>query len=120
MTKLKKTTHKIKGFAALMAMYGANAMAGLPTKPTAGNQSASGTGYFATIQNYFVDGAVLLSLAISFYAFLRVGQNVLSAYGEIGDGKGTYAQLGGHVAVGIAVLSAVIYLVIQAMAIFGL
>ncbi len=110
---------KLKNAAlSLMAMFSTSAFAALPTKPSSSTTSTN-NGYVGVVQGYVVDGLILIGLMIGAYAFIRVAMNAIQAYGDISDGNGTYRDLGGHLIVGVVIASGVIWLLTEAMRIFG-
>ena len=116
---MKNIYKKTKALALLAAFYTGNALADLPSAPTS-NQDSNQEGYIGQIQSYIMDGIFLLGLLIGTYALFRVAQSAIQAYGEISDGKGTYRDLTGHVVVGVVIISGVIYLITEALKIFGM
>jgi integrating conjugative element membrane protein (TIGR03745 family) len=99
---------------ALMTM-GSSAMAALPTAPVSTNTNTGGSTYLGPIQNYLMDGIVLLGILVGTYAFFRVAQNAIQTYGEISDGNGTYRDLAGSVIAGVVIASGVVWLLTNAM-----
>jgi integrating conjugative element membrane protein (TIGR03745 family) len=116
---MKNIIKKTKASILLATIYSSSVLAELPQAPQA-NQDSNQEGYIGKIQSYMMDGIFLLGLLIGTYALFRVAQSAIQAYGEISDGKGTYASLVGHLVVGVVLISGVIYLVKEALKIFGM
>lgn len=91
----------------------------LPQAPASDSDSGK-KGFTGKATDYIMDGVTLLLLLMGTYALIRVAQNIMTTYGEISDGKATYRELGGSLVVGLVILSLVIYLLVEAAAIFGI
>ena len=95
----------------------ANVMAqGLPTTAAPSRGSTTGN-YIQLMQDYAYDIFLFLGLALATLAFFAVSKNVISAYGEVQDGKGTWGQLGINFGAGVLLLVFVVFLLTEAAAI---
>lgn len=92
------------------------AMAQLPTTapPTRGSTAGN---YIQLMQDYAYDIFIFLGLALCTLAFFAVSRNVIGAYGEVQDGKGTWGQLGMNFGAGVLLLVFVVFLLTEAAAI---
>ncbi|PLW67854.1 TIGR03745 family integrating conjugative element membrane protein [Pseudohalioglobus lutimaris] len=92
------------------------AMAQLPTTapPTRGSTAGN---YIQLMQDYAYDIFIFLGLALATLAFFAVSRNVIGAYGEVQDGKGTWGQLGMNFGAGVLLLVFVVFLLTEAAAI---
>lgn len=94
-----------------------NAMAqGLPTTAAPSRGTTSGN-YIQLMQDYAYDIFLFLGLAVATLAFFAVSKNVIGAYGEVQDGKGTWGQLGINFGAGVLLLVFVVFLLTEAAAI---
>ncbi len=105
-----------KGVAALvtfMALSGHVMAQGLPTTapPTRGSTAGN---YIQLMQDYAYDIFIFIGLALATLAFFAVSKNVIGAYGEVQDGKGTWGQLGINFGAGVLLLVFVVFLMTEA------
>ena len=107
-----------KGAAALaaFALTAGPAMAQLPTTAPPSRGSTAGN-YILLMQDYAYDIFIFLGLALATLAFFAVSRNVIGAYGEVQDGKGTWGQLGMNFGAGVLLLVFVVFLLTEAAAI---
>jgi len=90
-----------------------NALAQLPTTAPPSRGSTAGN-YIQLMQDYAYDIFIFLGLAIATLAFFAVSKNVIGAYGEVQDGKGTWGQLGINFGAGVLLLVFVVFLLTEA------
>ena len=107
-----------KGAAAVAAfvLSAGNAMAQLPTTAAPSRGSTAGN-YIQLMQDYAYDIFIFIGLALATLAFFAVSKNVMGAYGEVQDGKGTWGQLGINFGAGVLLLVFVVFLLTEAAAI---
>ena len=119
-TEKKGPLHNMyrKGAAALAAfvLTAGPAMAQLPTTAAPTRGSTAGN-YILLMQDYAYDIFIFLGLALATLAFFAVSKNVIGAYGEVQDGKGTWGQLGMNFGAGVLLLVFVVFLLTEAAAI---
>jgi integrating conjugative element membrane protein (TIGR03745 family) len=98
---------------AAFVLLASNAMAQLPTTapPTRGSTAGN---YIQLMQDYAYDIFIFIGLALATLAFFAVSKNVLGAYGEVQDGKGTWGQLGINFGAGVLLLVFVVFLMTEA------
>ncbi len=89
---------------------------GLPTTAAPSRGTTSGN-YIQLMQDYAYDIFLFLGLAVATLAFFAVSKNVIGAYGEVQDGKGTWGQLGINFGAGVLLLVFVVFLLTEAAAI---
>lgn len=99
-------------FAAFVLTAG-NAMAQLPTTAPPSRGSTAGN-YIQLMQDYAYDIFLFIGLAVATLAFFAVSKNVIGAYGEVQDGKGTWGQLGVNFGAGVLLLVFVVFLLTEA------
>jgi len=99
--------------AAALAFTAGNAMAQLPTTAPPSRGSTAGN-YIQLMQDYAYDIFIFIGLAIATLAFFAVSKNVIGAYGEVQDGKGTWGQLGVNFGAGVLLLVFVVFLLTEA------
>jgi integrating conjugative element membrane protein (TIGR03745 family) len=104
-----------KGAAAITAfvLTAGNAMAQLPTTAPPSRGSTAGN-YIQLMQDYAYDIFLFIGLAVATLAFFAVSKNVIGAYGEVQDGKGTWGQLGVNFGAGVLLLVFVVFLLTEA------
>jgi integrating conjugative element membrane protein (TIGR03745 family) len=104
-----------KGAAASAAfvLTAGNAMAQLPTTAPPSRGSTAGN-YIQLMQDYAYDIFLFIGLAVATLAFFAVSKNVIGAYGEVQDGKGTWGQLGVNFGAGVLLLVFVVFLLTEA------
>ena len=103
-----------KGAIAGVLAFTGNVMAqGLPTTapPTRGSTAGN---YIQLMQDYAYDIFIFIGLALATLAFFAVSKNVMGAYGEVQDGKGTWGQLGINFGAGLLLLVFVVFLLTEA------
>lgn len=96
-----------------LMLFGAEVMAAMPTTAAPTRGGASGN-YIEMMQNYAFDIFVFLGLALGTVAFFVVAKNVVSSYGEVQDGKGSWGQVGMQFGVGVLLLVFVVFLLTEA------
>ena len=101
---------------AAFVLTAGNAMAQLPTTAPPSRGSTAGT-YIQLMQDYAYDIFLFIGLAVATLAFFAVSKNVIGAYGEVQDGKGTWGQLGVNFGAGVLLLVFVVFLLTEAAAI---
>lgn len=113
---LRNMYRKAAAAAATFAFTTVPAMAQLPTTapPTRGSTAGN---YIQLMQDYAYDIFIFLGLALATLAFFAVSRNVIGAYGEVQDGKGTWGQLGMNFGAGVLLLVFVVFLLTEAAAI---
>lgn len=104
-----------KGAAAVAAfvLSAGHAMAQLPTTAPPSRGSTAGN-YIQLMQDYAYDIFLFIGLAVATLAFFAVSKNVIGAYGEVQDGKGTWGQLGVNFGAGVLLLVFVVFLLTEA------
>ena len=91
-----------------------NVMAqGLPTTAAPTRGSTAGN-YIQLMQDYAYDIFIFIGLALATLAFFAVCKNVIGAYVEVQDGKGTWGQLGINFGAGVLLLVFVVFLMTEA------
>ena len=110
---LKNAYRKGAAAVATFVLTAGKAMAQLPTTapPTRGSTSGN---YIQLMQDYAYDIFIFIGLAIATLAFFAVSKNVIGAYGEVQDGKGTWGQLGVNFGAGVLLLVFVVFLLTEA------
>lgn len=91
--------------------------AGLPSAPastgSSGTAAASGD-YIQTLQNYAYDIGILVGLILSTVGFIMVAKNVVTTYGEIGEGRKTYSDMAGAAAAGVLLVVFIVFMLTEA------
>tara|TARA_A100001391_G_scaffold68903_1_gene44025 strand:- start:27 stop:431 length:405 start_codon:yes stop_codon:yes gene_type:complete len=98
---------------ATFVLTAGHAMAQLPTTAPPSRGSTAGN-YIQLMQDYAYDIFLFIGLAVATLAFFAVSKNVIGAYGEVQDGKGTWGQLGINFGVGVLLLVFVVFLLTEA------
>jgi len=98
---------------AAFVLTAGNAMAQLPTTAPPSRGSTAGN-YIQLMQDYAYDIFLFIGLAVATLAFFAVSKNVIGAYGEVQDGKGTWGQLGVNFGAGVLLLVFVVFLLTEA------
>ncbi|WP_207796466.1 TIGR03745 family integrating conjugative element membrane protein [Pseudohalioglobus lutimaris] len=113
---LRNMYRKVTATVVTFAFTTVPAMAQLPTTapPTRGSTAGN---YIQLMQDYAYDIFIFLGLALATLAFFAVSRNVIGAYGEVQDGKGTWGQLGMNFGAGVLLLVFVVFLLTEAAAI---
>lgn len=86
----------------------------LPTTADPSRGAAKAGDYIGLMREYAYDIFVFIGLALGTLAFIVVVKNVISAYSEVQDGKGSWGQVGQHFAVGVLLLVFVVFMLTQA------
>jgi len=113
---LRNMYHKATAALAAFVLTAGPAMAQLPVTAPPSRGVAAGN-YIQLMQDYAYDIFIFLGLALATLAFFAVARNVVGAYGEVQDGKGTWGQLGLHFGTGVLLIVFVVYLLTEAAAI---
>lgn len=90
---------------------------GLPT--VSAPSTGSTTNYIELIQGYALDSFLVLGLILGTVAFIMVAKNVTKVYGEIGNGKAEWGDMGAHLVGGVLLLVFVVFMLIQASTILA-
>ena len=88
----------------------------LPTTAAPSRGTTNGN-YIQLMQDYAYDIFLFLGLAVATLAFFAVSRNVIGAYSEVQDGKGTWGELGVNFGAGVLLLVFVVFLLTEAAAI---
>ncbi len=98
----------------VLALFAAQAAhAELPTTADPTNAPADGN-YIELIKGYAYDIVIVFGLVMGVMAFYVVAKNMIAVYGEIGQGKKTWGDMGMHGGMGVLLLVFVIYLLTEA------
>jgi len=89
------------------------AMAALPDTAGPSNAVADGD-YIGLMTGYAYDIMIAFGLVLGTVAFLVVGKNMIGIYGEIGDGRKKWGDMGMHGGMGVLLLVFVVYLFTEA------
>ena len=107
-----KTQQILTGTLAMLG-FGSQAYADLPTTSDPSRGATDGN-FIELLQNYSFDIFILAGLGLSTFAFFLVAKNVLGAYSEVSNGKGTWGAVSLHGGVGVLLLVLVVFLLTQA------
>lgn len=119
--QMKKASAKVGAFLGLLLAFPSWATSttpsGLPaiSPPSTGNT----TNYIDLIQGYALDAFVVMGLIIGTVAFIMVSKNVVKVYGEIGDGKAEWGDMGAQLVGGVLLLVFVVFMLIQAQSVLA-
>lgn len=91
-----------------------NAMAALPTTAAPSRGATTSGDYIGLLQEYAYDIGILVGLILSTVGFIMVAKNVVTTYGEIGDGRKTYSDMAGAAAAGVLLLIFIVFMLTEA------
>ena len=118
--KIKQASAKIAAtalaFVASAPVF-ATATNGLPT--VSAPSTGSTTNYIELIQGYALDSFLVLGLILGTVAFIMVAKNVTKVYGEIGNGKAEWGDMGAHLVGGVLLLVFVVFMLTKAASILA-
>ncbi|MEM8500671.1 MAG: TIGR03745 family integrating conjugative element membrane protein [Pseudomonadota bacterium] len=122
MKKQMQRASGIKGkLMAALALLSVNVHAQLggemPTTPTP--SSGESDNFLEIAQGWFADGITVIGFILAAVVFIYVARNVMSAYADSVDGRGTLAGVFTQALVGVVIIGLVILLVTEATSIFG-
>ena len=92
---------------------------GLPSVTTPTGAAVGTNDYIGLIQGYALDSFIVLGLILGTVAFIMVAKNVTKVYGEIGNGKAEWGDMGAHLVGGVLLLVFVVFMLTKAASILA-
>lgn len=104
-------------FATALALLNVSVMqayADLPDLAEPSQGAADGGDFIGWLRGYMYDILVFGGLLVAAIALFVVAKNVMSAYGEVQDGKGSWGNFAVNIVVGVVLLVFIVFLMTEA------
>ena len=119
--RMEKTRGMVRALLAPLSVLSLNTDAQLggemPTTPTP--SSGESDNFLEIAQGWFADGITVIGFVLAAVVFIYVARNVMAAYADSVDGRGTLSGVFTQALVGVVIIGLVILLVTEATGIFG-
>jgi integrating conjugative element membrane protein (TIGR03745 family) len=90
----------------------------LPTAPTP-TKGDGGGNWLVLAQNWASDAVIVVGIIMAAIVFIQVARNVMAAYGDSVEGRGTLGAVLMQAVVGVAIIGLIILLITQANSVFA-
>ena len=118
--RMEKTRGMVRALLAPLSVLSLNTDAQLggemPTTPTP--SSGESDNFLEIAQGWFADAITVIGFVLAAVVFIYVARNVMTAYADSVDGRGTLSGVFTQALVGVVIIGLVILLVTEATGIF--